>query len=67
MSGFGRGVAQGNNDGDGIALYDKAANRWVISQFFGHDHTLPSVRGRFHHLPMPPAPTTAIVSHTRNF
>ena len=31
-SGFGGGC-QTNNDGDGIALYDKQANRWVISQF----------------------------------
>ena len=31
-SGFGGGC-QTNNDGDGVALYDKAANRWVISQF----------------------------------
>ena len=31
-SGFGGGC-QTNNDGDGIALYDKLANRWVISQF----------------------------------
>jgi hypothetical protein len=31
-SGFGGGC-QTNNDGDGIALYDKVANRWVISQF----------------------------------
>ena len=31
-SGFGGGC-QTNNDGDGIALYDKMANRWVISQF----------------------------------
>jgi hypothetical protein len=31
-SGFGGGC-QTNDDGDGIALYDKQANRWVISQF----------------------------------
>ena len=31
-SGFGGGC-QTNNDGDGVALYDKQANRWVISQF----------------------------------
>jgi hypothetical protein len=31
-SGFG-GQCQTNNDGDGIVLYDKAANRWVIQQF----------------------------------
>ena len=31
-AGFGGGC-QTNNDGDGIALYDKLANRWVISQF----------------------------------
>ena len=31
-SGFGGGC-QSNDDGDGIALYDKLANRWVISQF----------------------------------
>jgi Abnormal spindle-like microcephaly-assoc'd, ASPM-SPD-2-Hydin len=31
-SGFGGGC-QTNDDGDGIALYDKLANRWVISQF----------------------------------
>ncbi len=31
-SGFGGGC-QTNDDGDGIALYDKVANRWVISQF----------------------------------
>jgi hypothetical protein len=31
-SGFGGGC-QNNNDGDPIVRYDKAANRWVISQF----------------------------------
>lgn len=31
-SGFGGGC-QTNNDGDVIAQYDKAANRWVLSQF----------------------------------
>jgi phosphatidylethanolamine-binding protein (PEBP) family uncharacterized protein len=31
-SGFGGGC-QTNNDGDGVAIYDKLANRWVISQF----------------------------------
>lgn len=31
-SGFGGGC-QGNNDGDAVVKYDKAANRWVISQF----------------------------------
>jgi len=31
-SGFG-GPCQTNNDGDIIAQYDKAANRWVLSQF----------------------------------
>ncbi len=31
-SGFG-GVCQTDNDGDGVVVYDKAANRWVISQF----------------------------------
>jgi hypothetical protein len=31
-SGFGGGC-QTNNDGDPIVLYDKAANRWVFSQF----------------------------------
>ncbi len=31
-SGFGGGC-QSNNDGDPIAQYDKAANRWVLSQF----------------------------------
>jgi hypothetical protein len=31
-SGFG-GQCETNNDGDGIVLYDKAANRWVITQF----------------------------------
>ena len=31
-SGFGGGC-QSNNDGDPIVLYDKAANRWVMSQF----------------------------------
>jgi hypothetical protein len=31
-SGFGGGC-QTNDDGDGIVLYDKLANRWVISQF----------------------------------
>ncbi len=31
-SGFGGGC-QTNDDGDGIVLYDKLANRWVVSQF----------------------------------
>jgi Big-like domain-containing protein len=31
-SGFGGGC-EANNDGDPIAQYDKAANRWVLSQF----------------------------------
>src|SRR5215469_3372843 len=31
-SGFGGGC-QSNNDGDPIVLYDKAANRWIFSQF----------------------------------
>jgi hypothetical protein len=31
-SGFGGGC-QNNNDGDPIAQYDKAANRWVLTQF----------------------------------
>lgn len=31
-SGFG-GVCQSTNDGDPIVLYDKAANRWVMTQF----------------------------------
>jgi hypothetical protein len=31
-SGFGGGC-QTNNDGDPIVLYDKAANRWIFSQF----------------------------------
>jgi hypothetical protein len=31
-SGFG-GKCQSNNDGDIIVLYDKAANRWVMTQF----------------------------------
>jgi hypothetical protein len=31
-SGFG-GPCQANNDGDPIAQYDKAANRWVMTQF----------------------------------
>ena len=31
-SGFGGGC-QSNNDGDPIAIYDKIANRWVMSQF----------------------------------
>ncbi len=31
-SGFGGGC-QSNNDGDGVVIYDRAANRWVISQF----------------------------------
>jgi len=31
-SGFG-GLCEGNNDGDPIALYDKLADRWVLSQF----------------------------------
>jgi len=31
-SGFGGGC-QNNNDGDPIAIYDKLANRWVMSQF----------------------------------
>lgn len=31
-SGFG-GPCQTNNDGDAIAQYDKAANRWVLTQF----------------------------------
>jgi hypothetical protein len=31
-SGFGGGC-QTNNDGDGVVLYDHAADRWVVSQF----------------------------------
>ena len=31
-SGFG-GICESDNDGDGVVVYDKAANRWVISQF----------------------------------
>jgi hypothetical protein len=31
-SGFG-GLCQSDNDGDGTVVYDRAANRWVISQF----------------------------------
>ena len=31
-SGFGGGC-QSNNDGDGVVIYDRAANRWVVSQF----------------------------------
>ncbi|MHB8448261.1 MAG: beta strand repeat-containing protein [Rudaea sp.] len=31
-SGFG-GLCQADNDGDGVVIYDRAANRWVISQF----------------------------------
>ncbi|HEY7872619.1 MAG TPA: hypothetical protein VIC31_07865 [Rudaea sp.] len=31
-SGFGGGC-QTNNDGDAVVIYDRAANRWVISQF----------------------------------
>ena len=31
-SGFG-GACQTNNDGDAIVQYDKAANRWIITQF----------------------------------
>ena len=31
-SGFGSGC-ESNNDGDPIVLYDKLANRWVMSQF----------------------------------
>src|SRR5258707_1380916 len=31
-AGFGGGC-QTNNDGDPIALYDKAANRWILTQF----------------------------------
>jgi hypothetical protein len=31
-SGFGGGC-QTNNDGDGVVIYDRAAGRWVISQF----------------------------------
>lgn len=31
-SGFGGGC-ESNNDGDGVVIYDRAANRWVISQF----------------------------------
>jgi hypothetical protein len=31
-AGFG-GPCEANNDGDPIALYDKAANRWVMTQF----------------------------------
>jgi len=31
-SGFGGGC-QTNNDGDAVVVYDKAANRWVVSQF----------------------------------
>jgi N-acetylneuraminic acid mutarotase len=33
-SGFG-GVCQNNGEGDPVALYDKIANRWVVSQFAG--------------------------------
>ncbi len=31
-SGFGGGC-QTNNDGDGVVIYDRAAGRWVVSQF----------------------------------
>ena len=31
-SGFGGGC-QANNDGDGVVLYDRAAGRWLVSQF----------------------------------
>jgi hypothetical protein len=33
-SGFG-GVCQTNGDGDPVVLYDKLANRWVVTQFAG--------------------------------
>jgi hypothetical protein len=33
-SGFG-GVCENNGEGDPVALYDKLANRWVLSQFAG--------------------------------
>jgi hypothetical protein len=33
-SGFG-GVCENNGEGDPVALYDKLANRWVVSQFAG--------------------------------
>lgn len=31
-AGFG-GICETDNDGDGVVIYDRAANRWVISQF----------------------------------
>ena len=31
-SGFGGGC-QANNDGDGVVVYDRAADRWIVSQF----------------------------------
>lgn len=37
-TGFGGGC-ESNDDGDGVVIYDRAANRWVISQF--SYHTLP--------------------------
>ena len=48
-SGFGGGC-QSNNDGDPIVLYDKAANRWVMSQFSVSTTPLPAMRGCIGHV-----------------
>ncbi len=53
-TGFGGGC-ETNNDGDPIVLYDKLANRWVMSQFSVSDQPVPGVRRRFHHRRTPPA------------
>src|SRR5712675_2818222 len=41
-SGFG-GVCQNNGSGDPVVLYDRLANRWLISQFAGVSTKLTSV------------------------
>ena len=51
-SGFGGGC-QNNNDGDPIAIYDKLANRWVMSQFSVSTHAVSAVHRGLHHLRCP--------------
>lgn len=48
-AGFGR-PRETNNDGDPVVRYDKAANRWILTQFSVLDDAVPPVRGRAHDL-----------------
>ena len=48
-SGFGGGC-ESNNDGDPMVLYDKLANRWVMSQFSVSTTPLPAMHCGLVHL-----------------